>query len=51
VRVLADLRTELRELPAHDVHARPARRERPTVSRERDPVVRQAPARGMGLER
>ena len=44
VRVLADLRTELRELPTHDAAARPARLERPEV-------VRQVPGRGMGMAR
>ncbi|MGD9572386.1 MAG: MobF family relaxase [Thermoleophilia bacterium] len=44
LRVLADLRTELRELPTHDAPARPARLERPEV-------VRQVPGRGMGMAR
>jgi conjugative relaxase-like TrwC/TraI family protein len=50
LRVLADLRTELRELPTHEVHARPASLERPAVSRAREPVVRERPERGIGLE-
>ena len=51
LRVLADLRTELRDLPTHDVHARSASLERPTVSRAREPVVREPAERGIGLER
>jgi hypothetical protein len=51
LRVLADLRTELRELPTHDASARPARLEPPVIARTREPVVRQAPERGIGMER
>ncbi len=50
-RVLADLRTELRDLPTYDAPARPARLEPPVIARTREPVVRQALERGIGMER
>jgi conjugative relaxase-like TrwC/TraI family protein len=51
VRVLADLRSELRELPAHDAQKHPGRPGRSTVWREREPIVRPMRGRGMSVER
>ena len=50
-RVLSDLRTELRELPAGEVRARPAAPERSAVSTTLERAIRQPIERGRGLER
>jgi conjugative relaxase-like TrwC/TraI family protein len=50
VRVLADLRVKLRDLPAADPHPRPTALERSTVLEARERSIRPPLERGMGLE-